>query len=78
MKQYIEKFDDKAGTEEAVFPLPEPSDIHKASLINFDSINTEISNAADSLKGTKIRGFIINNVGLVYVEEVHFLNVLMN
>ena len=40
---YIKKFDyDYAGTEKAMLPLPDPSDISQGMLVNFDDINKEI------------------------------------
>ena len=39
---YIKKFDyDNAGTEKAILPLPDPSDISQGMLVNFDDINKE-------------------------------------
>ena len=49
---YIKKFDyDYAGTEKAMLPLPDPSDISQGMLVNFDDINKEIKRIRKDFDG---------------------------
>lgn len=49
---YIKKFDyDNAGTEKAMLPLPDPSDISQGMLVNFDDINKEIKRIRKDFDG---------------------------
>ena len=40
-----------SGTEGTKIPLPEPSDINKAGLVDFDDISLELKRVAASLQG---------------------------
>jgi len=50
------------STDRSVLPLPEPSDITKASLINFEDIEQELKKVAASLQGKT------HSVGLLVKE----------
>ena len=42
---------ENAGSDKAKLPTPEPSDINKAALVNFDEIEQEIKKIKSSLEG---------------------------
>ncbi len=46
---YVKKFDTES--EKCVLPTPEPSDITKASLVNFEEIDQELKKLKSSLEG---------------------------
>jgi hypothetical protein len=50
VRQYVSRYDEHAGTEQAAMPLPEPSDITKAALVNFEDMEQEIGKTEASLK----------------------------
>ena len=49
--QYVRKFDEDAWTEQAKLPLPEPSDISKSAMVNFEDLEVDIDKASKSLNG---------------------------
>ena len=42
MRYYVKNLDPDAGTEKSKLPLPEPSDVTKASLVNFEEAEQDI------------------------------------
>ena len=57
--QYVRKFDEEAGTDKAMFPLPEPSDVNKAALVNFDEIENELKSIQTSVKSECLMPIIL-------------------
>ena len=51
MAQYVRLHDTDASAERPVLPLPEPSDISKASLVNFEDVELELKKESASLQG---------------------------
>ena len=51
VRYYVRNVDEDAGTDKSKLPLPEPSDINQASLVNFDELQEELKKAAESVKG---------------------------
>ena len=49
--EYVYHLDPHAGTDMALLPIPEPSDVAKASLMNFDETADEIKKLNSSLDG---------------------------
>lgn len=48
--QYVRKYDPDAGTDRTQLPIPEPSDINQASLVNFEDLEQELKKAQTSLE----------------------------
>lgn len=42
---------DNAGSDKAMLPLPDPSDISQAMLVNFDDINKELKKTRKEFDG---------------------------
>ena len=55
VSQYIRKYDPLSSTEKSQLPLPEPSDITEASLVNFDEIRDEMRKVKVELSGCERR-----------------------
>lgn len=57
---FIRKFDyDNAGTEKAMLPLPDPSDISQGMLVNFDDINKEIKRIRKDFEAAHKRAEVV-------------------
>ena len=52
VRYYVRQIEEDAGTEKSKLPLPEPSDVNQASLVNFDELEEELRKVTDSVKGT--------------------------
>lgn len=50
VRYYVRKYDPDAGSDKAKVPTPEPSDIQKAALVNFDDIEQELKKLFVSIK----------------------------
>ncbi|XP_033639550.1 uncharacterized protein LOC117300002 isoform X2 [Asterias rubens] len=48
---YVDKIDEHAGTEEAVFPLPEPTKVNQAALVKFEDLTKDLNKIKRDLKG---------------------------
>ncbi|XP_022104818.1 uncharacterized protein LOC110986863 [Acanthaster planci] len=48
---YVEKVDEHSGTEQARFPLPEPSKINQATLVKFEDLTKDLGKIKRDLKG---------------------------
>ena len=51
VSQYVKAHDPDSGTDKAKLPIPEPSDINKAGLINFEEIENDLKKAKLDLDG---------------------------
>lgn len=51
--QYIGIYDTNSITDRAQLPVPEPSDINQAGLINFDDLEQELVRIKASVEGIK-------------------------
>lgn len=59
--QYVRKYDPDAGTDRTQLPIPEPSDINQASLVNFEDLEQELKKAQTSLE-SKQKAFVCSSV----------------
>lgn len=63
---YIKKFDyDNAGTEKAILPLPDSSDISQGMQVNFDDIDKELKRIKKDFDGNS--GFDIAFFNQIYL-----------
>ena len=57
-RYYVKHFDPESGTDKSKLPLPEPSDILKAALVNFEETEQEIQKIKVATK-SKFLAFVI-------------------
>ncbi len=50
VRYFVSHFDADAGTDRAKLPMPEPSDVVKAGLVNFDEVEQEIQKISFNTK----------------------------
>jgi len=67
VSSYIKMYDEDRGTPEAKLPVPEPSDIERASTINFDDIESDLRKLKGDLLGCEKRTTKVINTS----EEEH-------
>ena len=47
--QYVRNYDKDVEIEKAQLPVPEPSDVNQAAMVNFDDLEQELKKAQTSL-----------------------------
>jgi len=52
--QYMSKYEVYSGTDGAQLPLPEPSDVSQAAVVNFDDLQHELNKLHTSLEGLRL------------------------
>uniref|UniRef100_A0A8C3LXB1 Formin-2 n=1 Tax=Chrysolophus pictus TaxID=9089 RepID=A0A8C3LXB1_CHRPC len=52
---YLRNFDEDAGKEQCIFPLPEPQDLFQASQLKFEDFQKDLRKMKKDLRGTEVR-----------------------